>query len=286
MYIQKIALIFLFAYSALSFECPKGFFCASGCGLHEFEADREARAQLAKIFNVKINSTYTTITSSMGDLDETFIHEAISEYVLQNLEGVVIKNRNQDSEGEICAHAVLNKSLFTDRIKKKIDEYIKESESIVRSGRRLALERVRVNNKNITGLSALLSVVEVDTVSKKIKIPKLKRRNIAIVIESNKEVQDYSNFLTARFNRNGLFEKKTSQDKIEGKIKLIKKPFNVSGFEKYELKILLIGIKGTKKVGSSSLSILKVGRNKEIIKEELLEELKNKIDEIFLEINI
>ncbi len=273
----------LIVFSAYSSSCPVGYLCATGCGLHESEADAQARSGIGKVFKVKIESQFTSARADFGSLDESYAHEVISEEVEQNLEGVVIKDRREE-DGEVCATAQLNKTLFTQRIRDQISQFNKESKNLVASGRKLVWERVRENNSKIKQLSSLLSVIEIDGVSSILQVPAFKKEKIKITFEGDKEVEDLKKLLEARVLRNGFLNDK-SKNNLEVKLSLKKVELNISGFEKFELDLLLTGNYDGRETKAFKKFVAH-GRSKDQVVEKINKQLLENLSQLFIDISI
>ncbi|MEE3078659.1 MAG: hypothetical protein VX341_04920 [Bdellovibrionota bacterium] len=280
----KYILYFLISSMTLASACKKGYLCGSGCGLHEAEADGAARAQIGKMFKVKVTSSFTSARAEFGELDESYVHEVIDEYIEENLEGITIENRVEDGD-EICATAVLNKINFSVNIKNKMMALNKESKELKASGNRLAWEKIRVNNSKLSQLGSIFSGVEVDSVSNVIPVPVLKSKPITINVENTGDSPLFKNLIVSRILRNG-YKKGKSDKLINIKLDLKKIPLNISGFEKYELTVDLKTFKGKKEVAKSYARIVKTGRNKEQVIDKIFTDFKDALPSYFVDLKI
>ena len=265
-------------------SCKKGYLCGSGCGLHEAEADGAARAQIGKMFKVKVTSSFTSARAEFGELDESYVHEVIDEYIEENLEGITIESRVEEDD-EICATAVLNKINFSTNIKNKMMALNKESKELRASGNKLVWEQIRVNNSKLSQLGSILSVVEVDAVSKILPVPVLRSEPLTIDVESTGDSPLFKNLIISRIVRNG-FKKGKSQKKINIKLDLKRVPLNISGFEKYELTVDLKTFDGAKEIAKSYARLVKTGRNKEQVIDKIFLDFKAAIPAYFVDLKI
>lgn len=282
---KKALLVNILMTSVLAFECPKGFLCGTGCGLHESEADASARAQIGKMFKTKVTSSFTTIRSTIGELDESYVHEAINENVVENLEGVIIKAREEDAE-EVCAQAVLNKVLFTERMRSKINKFLKESKALQASGKRLVWEKIRDNNKEVAHLGSLLSAVDIDTSSDIMVPPKFSLFQADIKEKIDDGLEDIQKLVKARMVRNGVVQGKNTKVSMDINLNIEKASLNVPGFEKYTLSYDISTKKGGQKLGRAYGKISSHARNKKKVLELIYSKLEKQIPEIFLDIGI
>jgi hypothetical protein len=277
-------LLLLITFSTFAFECPKGFLCAKGCGLHPGEADKAARTEIAKNFNVRIESQYTSIRSTMGDIDEQFISDSVKEYVTLNLEGVVIENRFEE-EGEYCAHAVLNKNAFVERTKEKIDVLTTESRKLSRDDKNLVWARVEKNNKIVRSLAGMAYIFDKSVLGKGIEVPKLQKRFVNLSFSTHVDLKSVEKLIVDKMNKYNVIHGKKIIP-LEVKLNLKKKKLNVKGFVKYELEYEFKSTRAGKRLGYSFDKIIESGRSKDIVLERLFIDFEKKIDQIFLDINI
>ncbi len=281
---MKFLVLILISSSVLAFNCKKGFLCGNGCGLHEAEADGAARAQIAKMFKVKVTSTFTSARANFGEFDEAYVHEVIDEYVSESLEGITIENRKEE-EGVMCATAVLNKINFSENIKNKIRALNKQSKTLVVSGNKLIWEMVRANNSKVQQLGSLLSVVEVDSVSKPIAVPVLKNEPVEINFEGSENIDVFKGLLISRIKRNG-YEEGKAKKKIKVNLTLEKLPLNISGFVKYRLIVDMKSFKGKKNVSRAFSKLIASGRSIEQVSEKLYAKFKNELPNYFVDLKL
>ncbi len=278
------ALIFLISFSVSAAKCPVGYLCATGCGLHESEADAQARSQIGKMFKVRIESSFTSARAHFGALDEGYAHEVINEYVDQNLEGVSIVDRREEDDA-ICATAQLNKVLFSESIKKKIFNLNKESKNLIASGKKLIWERVRENNSKAKQLGSLLSVIEVDAVSTKFEVPSFKKEEIKLNFNNEDNVKNIKSLVEARILRNGFLNSDKAKNELNVKIVLKKLQLNISGFEKFEMLIHLDGSYNDKKTKAFK-SFVAHGRSKDQVIGKIKKQFNENLSQLFIDLGI
>lgn len=145
-------------------------------------------------------------------------------------------------------------------------------------------ERVRENNSKIKQLSSLLSVIEIDGVSSVIQVPAFKKEKIKITFEGDKEVEDLKKLLEARVLRNGFLNDK-SKNNLEVKLSLKKVELNISGFEKFELDLLLTGNYDGRETKAFKKFIAH-GRSKDQVVEKINKQLLENLSQLFIDISI
>lgn len=232
--------------------------CAIGEGKSFTEADAVSRANLATIFEVKIQSDLTFTNSTQqtypwqGEVKED-VQKALTESVNQILQGVEIKQRFK-SKGISFSLASLNRSQaassFSDKIKILDQElkvlWEKKQRTNIRRMMRLFLEREKLNEKLsiVTGLGRMSPVTWEEIVRWK----KTKPDNEPVLLKFGQAPDWMKEKLSEILSESGFHIVNSEASKVVSlQIESIKEFLNVDGFEKYTFTMSLMSIENGQK---------------------------------------
>ena len=245
--------------------------CATGEGKSFSEAETSSRANLASIFEVKIQSDLNFISTSgqslpwQGEVKED-VQKSLSESVNQILQGVEIKERYK-SKGISIALASLDRSQAANLIGEKmkvLDQELKvlwdkKQRTNLRRMMKLFLEREKLNEKLsiVTGLGRMSPVNWEEIVRWK----KTKPDNEPLLIKFGQAPDWMKEKLSEILSESGFQIVNTEASKVVSlQIDSIKEFLNVDGFEKYTFTLSLMSIENGQKKRNISAAKTVTGR--------------------------
>lgn len=278
-------------------ECDKTELCAIGEGNDREEARLRSLANLAKIFENKIESEFSTTLSSDNDELKEASEDSIREQTNVILEGAEIKKTHEEN-GAYFSFATISKSKLSNLIRKDMGEIDNKIKALMKEksvgsltkieqllDARAPLER-KLTFLNGASLMAPMSREQIKT-EKQRRLEKIK-----LYFKSYGEgVGDFKAALQEALTSNGFKLTESIQNdvthRLELRLKIEKAHLNVKGFTKdnYRLKVEVADGTGTN-ISTVNFDYAESGRSKEQIKEKVLDKFKNDLIERFGEFNI
>ncbi|MDR0571446.1 MAG: LPP20 family lipoprotein [Rickettsiales bacterium] len=267
-------------------ECKKGDICAVGSGKSLNLAQIDARNNIQKIFETKVNSTFVSEISSRNDRVESSANEVLQEESVGVLKGVSIIKTFEDN-GEFYVLAALNKNMATNNLKveiKHLDEDMKillKDKSAV-SHKRLENNyntRMKLNDRHLflTGKGIPETVKYSDVVNKK---KENKDRADAYFLEVNNE--DVKTIIKGVLGDNNVkVTKRPGAKTIKSRVSTKKEFLNVDGFEKHSLKFEMSLIENGVVTNTLSTTITETGTNFEQAYTKALDKLTKFVSDNF-----
>lgn len=278
--------------------CKKSELCAIGMGESRLMAQTTATANLAKIFENKIDAQFNTnMQSDNGEIDQG-MSERIKESTSIALEGV---DHPKMYEGGTHYYALarvkkgklaLKFKSDIDKIDEKVRELFKEDGTGVISKIESLLSEREVftgRYRFLTGMSLSPPISYKEFLKRKRELVKGIVVHLWVDEPSPKKIQGYLGDKLASSGypiTKGKVWKKSATHLLTGKLRTNKEHLNVEGFEKYAF-TLTIDSQNRKREKSGSLNILvtETGRNFEQAYEKALVLIKTEIDEQLYKIN-
>lgn len=262
--------------------CQNSEICAVGESTGKILASTNARSELSKFFQVKINSNtkITTDSHSTKNMDGILsanstesLSSQIEESTNDILEGVTIREFYFDGSNYL-ALAVLDKKMATKVLQEKLDhlnsEIFEKFQSNTRSGinksYKLAKLRDNLNQKYLlmTG-NSYPSLISIGKILSAKRAKKNKNTSLSIIYEEEKNPQVLKSTIKSLFIENGfkiISQPKKSQYSVKIKFSTKSEYIKVEGFERYlfNLDIEATDLDGVK-VGSLTFSTTETGRD-------------------------
>ncbi|MDR1926071.1 MAG: LPP20 family lipoprotein [Endomicrobium sp.] len=223
-------------------ECSSDDICAVGSGESLDLAMSNARSNIQKIFETKVNSTFRSELSSRNASVNSFTTDVIQEDSSGLLKGVAI-TKTAEKNNTFYALAVLNKDVATNELKADIERIDKEMKDLLLDSKhRPSLKKLEenykaraiLNNKYIfLGKKEISEVVSYEDI---MAIKRDLRKNDKSIYYINIDNEEITNVVTTLLIENNLKitnnpEKSTKT--IRGIITIKKDSLNVPGFEKH-----------------------------------------------------
>ncbi len=279
-------------------ECRSTQLCAVGMGTSVNTASADARANLAKIFQTKVYSKFTSVISSDSKNDEMNSSLENQETVEGDLSGVEIAKVHATADA-VYALAVLSKTKLAEETKQKIETLDKESKELINDN---TLRSARVLEKNYEARRPLeekylfLTKQKVPEVISFAKIKAaldaaLKGILICLVVETVEfDEKKFEQMIHSALTKNKYKVAKNSNAKcshtLVGKASLSKEYLKVDGFEKYSLNVSLSSVdKDEKSSGSIELKSVVSGRDQKQIVQKINAELLALLEQDILKLN-
>lgn len=278
-------------------ECDKSELCAIGEGNDGEEARLRSLANLAKIFENRIETEFSTSLSSNNDEVKETSEDSIKEQTNVILEGAEIRKTHEE-KGSFFAFAVISKSKLSSLIRKdmgEIDQKIKAlmKEKSVGSLTKIEqlLDQRAPFERKLTFLSGASLMAPMSR--EQIKVEKQRRlEKIKLYFKSYGEnAGDFKAALQEALTSNGFKLTESLQNdvthRLEMRLKIEKAHLNVAGFtkENYRIKVEVVDGTGTN-VSTVNFDYGESGRSREQVKEKVLDKFKNDLIERFGEFNI
>lgn len=263
--------------------CPPTLLCAVGSGTGQMNAQINARAEIAKIFETKVKSKMTITTSSSqtsdadsilsGGMDED-TYQQVTEAAEGVLDGVEIKESWEDDES-VYALASLHKRKAADRLASKMDELDEKIKTHYDLGKRSDLSKCLKFLKVRTALDLRYEILKGRRYTNAISYSQIMKKKRAkgklgtTILLDFKEVgkiSEVGTWVTEKLLEEDFKvtrrKKNTHTFTVKGALASEKQYFNVKGFVKYKF---LLSLKSKNKngevVGSVSHTVLQTGRS-------------------------
>jgi len=278
--------------------CKKSELCAIGMGESRLMAQTTATANLAKIFENKIDAEFSTnMQSDNGEINQG-MSERIKESTSVALEGVE-HPKMYEGDTHYYALARVKKGKLAlkfksdiDKIDEKVRELYKESGTGVISKIESLLGEREVfggRYRFLTGINLSPPISYKDFLKRKRELAKGIVVHLWVDEPSPKKIQGYLGDKLASSGyplTKGKVWKKSATHLLTGKLRTNQEHLKVEGFEKYAF-TLTIDSQNRKREKSGSLNILvtETGRNFEQAYEKALVLIKEKIDDQLYKIN-
>lgn len=278
-------------------DCDKTELCAIGEGNDAEEARLRSLANLAKIFENKIESEFSTNLSSENNEVKESSDDSIKEQTNVILEGAEVKKTHEEN-GVFFSFAAISKTKLATLIRKDMGELDNKIKALMKDksvgsltkmeqllDKRAPLER-KLAFLNGASLMAPISREQIKT-EKQRRLEKIKLYFKAY----GDDVSDFKAAIQEALTSNGFKLSESIQNdvthRLELRLKVEKGHLNVKGFSKenYKLKIEVADSSGTN-VSTVNFDYAESGRSKEQIKEKVLEKFKTDMNDRFAELNI
>lgn len=229
-------------------HCSENEFCVVGIGSSEKKADADAAGALAKIFQSKVNASFSSSVSSENDNVSTAMQDNLSAAAEATLNSMEIKARFEKN-GTFYAFGILNKNKSAEIVKNKITDIDEKIEAFLsddravsaRQAEKLYEKRLLLNQQYIvlTG-KGIPSVFGYDDVFKnKRAVTDGKKLHLKIVGTAN---PGFKKLLKNTFKSGGfdfVSDKNASANTLIAKVIKEQQHFEVEGMVKYEYTISL-----------------------------------------------
>jgi hypothetical protein len=268
-------------------ECKKNNICAVGSGKSLALAQIDARNNLQKMFETRVNSTFTSKISGRGVKVESSADEVLQEDSEGVLRGTTITKTFED-KGEFYVLVTLNKDAATNDLRVKIKHLDEDMKVLLKdksavSHRKLENNfnaRTRLNNKHVflTGKEMPETVKYKDVINKK---KENKDRADAYFLDVDND--DVKAIIKGVLGDNNIkITNKPVAKGIKSRTSVKKDFLNVEGFEKYSLKFEMNLIKDDTVANTLSTTITETGINFEQAYAKALDKLSKFISDNFI----
>ncbi len=287
---------------------PMSELCASAEGLNLEDADTKARKSLAGIFKTQITSDFSSQMYSLGKSDPSTDEVVaktlgeLSEKIEEELKNVTIKKRFIRS-GVYFSLASLDKTSFAQDLRRRVEEIDAQMLNLYQGKKRssysklIGLYKLRseLNSKfDFLMGKALMDVVSADQINQ-LKFSKtIVSKKISILInpkENNQQTDIIKNYLASLLTSIGhqviSNVSKNEQEFIQVKIETSNEYFNVEGFKKFRISLILSHLdKNKQKLGVLNFSESSVGRDFNQAFEKVRNSMLQHIDNNLSDLNI
>jgi len=285
--------------------CGPGKLCAVGEGTGQMSAAANARNEISRIFETRVESE-TTVSSSAkesnaggvvaGELTEEML-SIIKDSTEGVLQGVVIE-QNYESSDRYYALASLNRLKASEILAARMKDLDEKNVNLFEAGKRTDVYRIlknfelreRLNDRyRILRSGGYPSPLSYTDVMKKKALLRQNRTLVSVDIVGDEKKSALMPFVVALLL--DMDFKITAPEQatfnIVGTWMENKEHFNVKGFEKYNFTFSLVAKnKSGVKVGGLSTQAIQTGRNLQQSKERALPTIKSEITETIDKLNI
>jgi len=281
--------------------CEKELLCAVGEGDTQAEALNNARTEITKFFQVKINSKSQMSTSSeqkgalanTGTFDE-WTNKTISEETSEMINGLEIRKQEQVGN-QTYVLMVLDRSKSAKLLKDKIDELDTEDFQLFELNSRFTYPKILKNLALIEGLNDRYSLVSMMPIKLKVKkeniqgkINKLMPIKMALVSGSKKlpnKINHVISDLLANLKVTIVSRKLSPKYTLRSEIVIEEQYLKVEGFKKLNVQFRLELLNSKSQVlGKLSALSEQVARNSDQAIEksvpDITEALQNNLDQL------
>ncbi len=270
--------------------CNKNLLCATGNGNTLNAAKIDARNNIQKIFETKVNSKFANIIINDNDivLEDTF--NELKDETSGILNGVIINKTYNDGKN-FYAMAILDKIKTAKNIEKEIDKIDEKMKILIQENSynsSLNLEKLYQERENLNKKYLFLTGDELEediSYRQVIKNKNDKKNNLPLYfIKVNEPYDSLESTIKDILVKNDLdiTEKIDNSVKIvKADLKMIKDYINVPGFERYKININIDILKNGKNSGFIKFEFLETGRSKEQIYSKAIERIREYIEENF-----
>ncbi|MCQ2914512.1 MAG: LPP20 family lipoprotein [Alphaproteobacteria bacterium] len=228
-------------------NCQNSEFCASGSGSSERVADADARSSIAKIFETKVNSTFSSTLSQEDDIVKSSMKDALKESVQATLNTVEIVERFK-ADGQYYSFAVLDKDKSAKIVREQIDDTDEKMEQLLTDNsassaskvKRLYEQRFSLNQQYIvlTG-SSISSKISYEQVFKNAKA-KIGKTNIFVKLIGSTNKKAEASVKNVMREQGYTFVKSQAEGRVlTVEVNKTQLPFSIKGMVKYQYVISL-----------------------------------------------
>lgn len=287
--------------------CKANQLCAVGEGAGPMAADANARKEMSKIFETKVKSSSTFITTGESTLKDDVVsgeskddyYQRLEETSEQLLKGVEIVQKYEGDDA-IFSLAVLNKSRAAKLLKSEMQELDKEIRAYYKDGRRhslfKALKLFKIRN-NLNARYEFLSGrrfgegISRSRILAKKKEKRMLGTTIFVDVKELGKVSEVEHLIIRQLLDNDFRvvtkSNKKFDFKVTGQLSKEKKHFNVDGFEKYQFMLQLKSVNGSgQKIGAVDFTHKQTGRSLVHAYESAKPEIRKYLRENLNELNI
>ena len=270
-------------------NCQEGFVCSVGEGGDILSASSNARSELAKQFSVRVKSSAVFEISQSNGQDSARANYSVDEQVDEVLSDIAVKEEKKKKKGTYYAFAVVDKEKMVQKVLSTLKEFDGKisSELALKPlpvGRlKLLMQKRDKENKKyimLTGHTYPGSITIKD-----IKNAKGNYEMYKLDLIKNDDL-NIKGFIQSKVISHFDKISKDAEKIISGKVNVVKQHLNVSGFEKYEVEVVLTCKKGNKKLGSIEVIRSETGRSKQHVidkvKADIFDEIDKKIDDLLM----
>ncbi len=285
--------------SDVSKGCSSGELCAVGTGDSRIQAEVNARAELAKIFQNKISATFKSKLEAVGSSVSDDLSEEIIETTQMALDGVEIKKHHEDKLN-FYALALIDKKKaakgFKTEITKldnEIDAYMKDSSgsTVVKAEKAFIKRESLAKNYEFLSGGTIHSKITFEQIFKNKR--DVLGKIIAHVYLDEDEPKPVESLLVTLLTEagykvtTGKERSKYATHTVTGDIVADKKHMNVDGFEKFDI-IINLSAKNSSKVETGHLNFTaqETGRNYSQAYAKAEEKIKGYLKENLMQLNI
>ncbi len=272
--------------------CDKNMLCATGSGNTLNAAKTDARNNIQKVFETKVNSRFVNRIENNNDnvSEETF--SEVADETSGILEGVTITKTYNDGKS-FYVLATLDKVKSAKNIEKeieKIDEKMKLLTQDNSYNSSLKLEKLYQERENLNKKYLFLTgdEIEEDISYKQVLKNKDSKKNSlpSYFIKINEPYDSLESVIKDVLIKNNL----SVVEQINNSVKIVKADLGmkkdyikVEGFERYKININIDISQNGKSSGFIKLEFLETGRSKEQIYSKAIERIREYIEENFEE---
>ena len=272
--------------------CKKSELCAVGMGESRILAQASATANIAKIFETKVDSTFNTSLASDGETTDSSSYESITETTSMALEGVEHPLFFEDDQYYYALGKVkkmkmaLGYKATLDKVDGELKGLMKDSKTgAISKMDQLLKERevLAARYRFLTGFQVNAPISYEEFLRRKREMTKGIIVHLFIDEPAPKKFQSYlgDKLSSAGYPiTKGKLWKKESTHLLTGKLRSQKEFLSVKGFEKHRF-ILTLDAQNRRRVktGSMSVEAIETGRSRDQAYAKAIVKLKSSIDE-------
>lgn len=271
--------------------CDKDSLCSTGSGSSLNVAKADARNNIQKIFETKVNSTFKNTLTSSNNLVQENTYEELNNETSGVLNGVNIIKTYEDKDGTIYVLAVLNKEQASKYLKDEIKEIDKQMKVLLKDdnyGSSTKVESLYNQRKKLNSKYLFLTGKEIPsgiTYEEIIENKRNKRNNSpSYIIRVNDPYNSLKSIIKNVLVKNDLIVVESIEKNsklVKADLSMTKQYLKVDGFEKYKIDLSIDIQKSGKSSGFIKLEFLETGRDKEQIYNKSIEKIQEYIEDSF-----
>ncbi|OUR96509.1 hypothetical protein A9Q84_09170 [Halobacteriovorax marinus] len=285
--------------------CPPTELCAVGEAAGALIAEMAARDSLAKIFQTKIQSDQSVVTTSTSKSDQHGLlsagvdeetYQRIREFAEEVIQGAYIKERYESSEAHFALVA-LHKSKGAKIIEDKMSVIDENNRSLIKDGRRSSLNRIIKNLKVRDALHERYRILKTGTFSSPVSLSKVLRKKkekrllgvkVSLRVKELKKAKEIKKAVTKSLLDNDfILSKDRSTFVIKVTLEEERQYMKVKGFVKFKYLLQAKSYNSnSEEIGAVKYEIAQTGRTKVQAYNNAMPGLKKFIEEHFDELNI
>lgn len=282
----------------VSAVCKKSELCAVGMGESRILAQASATANIAKIFETKVDSTFNSTLSNDGETTDSSAYESITESTSMALEGVEHPLFYEDDQ-YYYALGKVKKMKMALGYKSSLDKIDGELKSLIKDSKTGAISKMdkllkerevlAARYRFLTGFQVAAPISYEAFLKRKREVTKGIIVHLFVDEPKPKKVQSFlGDKLTAAGYpiTKGKLWKKESTHLLTGKLRTQKEFLSVEGFEKHRFTLTLDAQNRRRvKTGSMSIEAIETGRSFEQAYAKAIDKLRAGIEDQLFKIS-